>query len=176
MFVKGEKFSWTKIVSAIIGFLGIVVINLNGNGFSFSLSDILIIVASICTVAGSLASKSAMKYLSPIKVTGFSQLFGGIVLVMVSLSLGGKFLAFNLAALPIFAYICCASIISYCLWNTIIKKLELSKMFIIKFSEPLLACLFGALILGENIFRWQYLFAFLLISLGIIIANHVKAE
>ena len=44
-------------------------------------------------------------------------------------------------------------------------------MFIIKFAEPLFACLFGALILGENILKWQYLIAFLLISFGIILGN-----
>ena len=30
---------------------------------------------------------------------------------------------------------------------------------------------FGALILGENIFEWQYLLAFLLISFGIVLGN-----
>ena len=44
-------------------------------------------------------------------------------------------------------------------------------MFIIKFAEPLFACLFGAIILGENIFKWQYLIAFLLISFGIVLGN-----
>lgn len=44
-------------------------------------------------------------------------------------------------------------------------------MFIIKFSEPLFACLFGALILNENILKWQYLIAFLLISFGIVLGN-----
>ena len=44
-------------------------------------------------------------------------------------------------------------------------------MFIIKFAEPLFACLFGALFLGENILKWQYLIAFLLISFGIVLGN-----
>jgi drug/metabolite transporter (DMT)-like permease len=49
-------------------------------------------------------------------------------------------------------------------------------MFIIKFSEPLFACVFGALLLGENIFKWQYLIAFVLISSGIILGNKNKGE
>ena len=52
-----------------------------------------------------------------------------------------------------------------------VKKENLSKLFIIKFSEPLFACLFGALILNENILKWQYLIAFLLISFGIVLGN-----
>ena len=48
-------------------------------------------------------------------------------------------------------------------------------MFIIKFAEPLFACLFGAILLSENIFKWQYLIAFILISAGITLGN-IKAR
>ena len=33
------------------------------------------------------------------------------------------------------------------------------------------SCLLGALILNENIFKWQYLIAFVLIAAGIVISN-----
>ena len=68
-------------------------------------------------------------------------------------------------------YICLASIFSYCIWFTVVKNGELSKLFIIKFAEPVFACVFGALLLGENIFKIQYLAAFLLIAGGICISN-----
>jgi len=44
-------------------------------------------------------------------------------------------------------------------------------MFIIKFAEPLFACVFSAMLLGEDIFKIQYLVAFVLISLGIVLGN-----
>jgi len=47
------------------------------------------------------------------------------------------------------------------------KAEQISKLFIIKFAEPLFACVFGALILKEI----QYLAAFLLIAGGIYISN-----
>ena len=80
-------------------------------------------------------------------------------------------LQFNNTAILIFAYICIASIASYTLWYYVLRNNSLSKMFIIKFAEPLFACVFGAVILGENILKWQYLIAFLLISFGIILGN-----
>ena len=46
-----------------------------------------------------------------------------------------------------------------------------TEMTVIKFAEPLFACIFGAILLGENIFKLQYLAAFALISLGIILGN-----
>ena len=54
---------------------------------------------------------------------------------------------------------------------SIVKKGELSKLFIIKFAEPMFACIFGALILGENVFSIQYLSSFFLICIGILVSN-----
>ena len=60
----------------------------------------------------------------------------------------------------------------YCLWYYIVSKSsELSKLFVIKFAEPFFACIFGAILLGEDIFKLQYLLAFVLISAGIAIGN-----
>ena len=44
-------------------------------------------------------------------------------------------------------------------------------MFIIKFAQPLFARVFGAVLPGEDIFKIQYLPAFVLISAGILLEN-----
>lgn len=173
LFFKDEKFSVTKIIGALIGFGGIVAINYNPGGLSFAMGDIMIIGASICTVVANVISKKSVQGSSPYWITGISQLFGGVVLFVVAVIMGANFLKFNLTAILIFTYICIASICSYTLWYYVLKNNSLSKMFIIKFAEPLFACLFGALILGENIFKWQYLIAFLLISFGIVLGNRI---
>lgn len=171
IFFKNEKFSIAKIVGAIVGFCGIIAINYNPDGITFAIGDILIIGASICTVIANVISKKSVQGSSPYWITGISQLFGGVVLFVASVIMGADLLKFNLNATLIFIYICIASICSYTLWYYVLRNNSLSKMFIIKFSEPLFACLFGAIILGENIFRIQYLLAFLLISFGIVLGN-----
>ena len=171
LFFKNETYSIWKIIGAIVGFLGIVAINFNPDGISFSLGDILIILASVCTVVASILSKKTLESNSPFLITGISQFSGGVVLLLVSLVLGADFLNFNIKSFLVFAYICTASMIAYLLWNHILKTSELSNMFIIKFAEPMFACIFGAILLNENIFKWQYLIAFLLISAGIVLGN-----
>ena len=171
LFIKNEKFNVCKIVGAVIGFLGIIAINFNGGGISFSLGDILIVSASVCTVVANILIKKIAKNNSPFWITGISQFAGGIVLMVVALIMGGKMLTFNWQAFGVFAYICSASMAGYILWNYILKTSDLSNMFIIKFAEPLFACIVSAIILKENIFQWQYLIAFILISIGIIIGN-----
>ena len=94
--------------------------------------------------------------------------------MLAALIMGANMLDFHWRSLLVFAYICTASTVAYVLWNYILKTSDLSSMFIIKFTEPLFACIFGAILLGEDIFKWQYLIAFILISAGAILGNVTK--
>jgi len=173
---KNEKISILKMVGAIIGFGGIIVINYSPNGISFSTGDILIISASVCTVVSSVINKKITENNSPFWITGISQLSGGIILFIAACVLGADMLKFNWYSALVFLYVCTASICAYVLYSYILRTSSLSKMFIIKFAEPLFACIFGAILLGENIFKLQYLAAFVLISLGIILGNKSEAK
>lgn len=175
LFVKDEKFSINKILGAIIGFCGIVAINYGAKGsISFTLGDYFIIAASFCSVIASILTKWVAQKNSSFWVVGISQFTGGIILLIAGLIMGGRIPEFSLKAVLVFAYICAASIVGYCLWTYLQRNGDLSKLFIIKFAEPLFACVFGAVLLGEEIFKVQYLIAFVLISAGIFIGNKVK--
>ncbi len=175
LFFKNEKFSAWKTVGAVIGFLGIVAINFDGGSIRFSAGDLLIISASVCSVVANVISKKILVNNSPFWVTGISQLAGGIALMVAALIMGGNMLSFSLQGLGVFAYICTASMVAYLLWNYILRTSDLSYMFIIKFTEPLFACIVGAILLHEDIFEWQYLLAFILISSGIILGIKNKS-
>ena len=176
LFFKNESFSVWKIIGGVLGLAGIIAINFNGKGASFSVGDILIILASICTVVSSILSKKIVAGTSPFWITGISQFVGGIILILAAVIMGAGMLTFSWYAFGVFVYICVASTIAYILWNYILRTSELSIMFIIKFAEPLFACIFSAILLQEDIFQWQYLIAFILISAGIVLGNKRKKE
>ena len=169
LFFKDDRLTVRKLMGVILGFAGIVAINLDGGGISFHLGDALIIAASFCTVFSNVISKKVFVNVNPIAATGVSQLFGGIVLLIVGVVMGGSVQITH--SRWILIYICIASVISYCIWYGIVKNGELSKLFIVKFAEPVFAAIFGAVLLGEDILRWQYPVAFLLIAGGICISN-----
>ncbi len=171
IFVKNEKFNILKIAGAFVGFAGIVAINYNPGGISFSAGDWLIIGASVCTVISSILSKITVQNNSPFWTNAIAQLFGGVVLIAAALIMGADLLVFDLRATLVFAYICVASMGAYVLYSYLLRTVSISKMFIIRFTEPLFACIFGALLLGEDIFKWQYLIAFILISAGIVLGS-----
>lgn len=171
LFFKDDKLSVKKLIGALLGFAGIIVINLNVDGVSFNIGDLLIIIASFCSVFSSIISKRVFVTVKPITATGISQLFGGIVLAIIGRAMGGSMTVTASLSSLLFVYICIASVVSYCIWFTVVKSGELSRLFIIKFAEPAFACIFGAMLLNENIFQWQYILSFLFIAGGIYISN-----
>lgn len=174
LFIKEETFSAYRILGGIIGFVGVAAINYTPGRLNFGPGEALVLVASVCTVVANIISRRSVQKTSPYWLTGISQLFGGIVLLTVALILGGRLPGVSPLGLLLLSYICAASIVSYMLWYRILQSSVLSNMLIIKFAEPVFACLFGAALLGENIFKLQYVLAFIFIASGILLGNKVR--
>lgn len=174
LFFKDDRLTVRKLIGVVLGFFGIIAVNISGASFEFHIGDALIIGASFCTVFSNVISKKVFEKVNPIVSTGISQLFGGVVLLMVGYILGGN-VSFKLNLnILIMVYICIASCISYCIWFTVVKNGQLSKLFIIKFAEPVFATIIGACLLGEDILKSQYVIGFVLIAFGIYISSTVK--
>ena len=171
VFIKEDKFSVFKMISAFFGILGIVILNFDSLKFSFGLGEFLIISASVCTVISNILCKKYTRDVNTLFVTGGSELTGGIILLIVGLSFGGALRVFTLGGLFITIYIVFATVVSYGLWYKTVQTSNLSYLFIIKLSEPLFAAIIGAIILSENIFKWQYAVSFVCIVLAVLISN-----
>lgn len=169
-----DKLTLGKIIGLILGVGGILAINLKSGSISFQIGDILIIAASFCTVFSNVISKKVFEFVNPVVSTGVSQLFGGVVLLAIGSILGGNVINCvpkTTNQIVVFIIMIFASVMSYCLWFIVVSKENLSKLFIIKFAEPLFATVFSFFLLGEDIINLNYIFAFVLISSGIVVAN-----
>ncbi len=170
LFFKSDKLTLKKLCGVLLGFAGIMAISYGEGKIQIGVGEALILLASFCTVLSNVISKKLPDKVNPVTMTGISQLFGGVILLISGIVLGGQ-ISLPISKCYIFILICAASIISYCIWFGIVKKNNLSGLFIIKFAEPVFASIFGALLLQENILKPQYLISFLLISAGIIISS-----
>ena len=177
VFFPNDRLTWGKVLGLILGLCGVLAINADLTGIRFGMGDILIIGASFCTVIANIISKKVFVSVEPIVSTGISQLAGGLILSVAGFCMSGNIGAFipkNPQQLLVLCVIIAASVISYCLWYINVQRENLSRLFIIKFAEPLFAAVFGWLLLGEDIFNLNYAAAFVLISAGIVVANLKK--
>ena len=166
-----DKLTLRKLIGTVLGILGIIVVNIDASGFHIGIGDWLIIASSFAMMISNVISKKTVAHVDPIVATGISQLFGGMILLCVGFASGGALTYTSAKTGVVFFYICAASIVSYCLWYSVVKKGALSDLFIIKFAETLFAAIFSAILLGEQIFHVSYLAAFLFICTGIWIAE-----
>ncbi len=171
LFIKNDKFSLKKLACGCLGFLGIIVTSMDGGAFTFTAGDALLIVASLCSVASTVITKKAVENTPPLTLVAYSQLSGGILMCLAGMLLGGRIEYFDVKSLAVFSYICISSITAYSLWNVLIKYNSLSKLSLIKFTEPLFAVVLSGFFLGENIFKVNYLLALIIIFTAIVIDN-----
>lgn len=171
LFVKEDKLSIEKGLGAVLGVASIILLNCDEVGFSIGLGELFIVLASCCTVISNVVCKRMLKDTDATTITGYSEFFGGIVLLIIGASCGGGFSLGNVGAWMLFIYIIFATCVSYILWYSIVQKHELSKLFIIKLSEPLFAAIISAIILKEDLLQLHYLFAFLCVGLAVVVSN-----
>ena len=175
-FFKDDQPTINKIAGGVLGFLGIVIMNLDNTGFHFHVGDLFFIGASFSAVMCNVTCKKVYKQVNPIVVNGISILIGALALLGVGF-LGRGNVHFHIPGGYLsLAYICVASIIADCLWAYAVKFGSISELYILKFVESGFAAICGAIILGENIFRWQFMLAFALIIIGIYISQSIRKE
>lgn len=172
LFRKDDKFSIFKILAAVLGFMSVITINLDGMNLIFGAGEILIILASFSSMFGQMASKNAYDKYDPTYIVAYSQLFGGIVLVLAGLLFGGGIGVVSWQSIGVLGYICFASITANILWNTLIKYNNMSKLAVLKAMDPLFASLFSAILLSENVLKPSYLISVLLIISAMMVSNY----
>lgn len=171
LFFKDDKFSWGKIAGAVLGVASVLVVNTNALGFSFDIGSLLIIVASFCTVISNVVFKKQLSGVPAVTVTGYSQLIGGVALMLIGLIFGGKFGVVTVKGMFVMAYMIIATVVSYGLWYTVVQRYSLSKLFIIKMAEPLFASLISILLPLNATLTWQHAIAFLCVGAAVAVSN-----
>lgn len=170
--IKAEPLNWQKAAGCIIGFGGIAVLNLGGEGTSVTLlGDGMIIAATLIYGIGSVFIKMISKETSGIVITAYQLLSGGLLLMVVGLLLGGSVPVITWKGIALFLYLILISAAAFSIWNTLIQHNPIAKIAIFGSSIPAFAAILSALLLGEDILTWQNLVALIGVSSGIFLVN-----
>ena len=175
LFDKSDRFTWRKALAGVLGFLGILATSTDG-GFSFGVPEVLLLLSSACSAVSTVVTKKATQTMSPTGLVAYSQLIGGVFLLLVGICLGGRAPKVSGQSLLVLLYMCAASVVAYMLWNILLKYGDLSTLSVVKFAEPLFAVILAGLILHEDILKWSYGVALLLILASILLVNQRKQK
>ena len=178
-----EPLTFRKMLGCVIGFAGVILVNIDGDGLSFDLlGDGLVALSALCYGVSSVMIKRYSTEHDTVLFSGYQFVFGGIAMVVIGVALGSG------APLPgegtetapavlILLYLALVSSVAYTLWGLLLKSNDVSQISVFGFMTPVSGVILSALLLGESgTLEWQYAVSLLLVSAGIVIVNYKKGS
>lgn len=175
-----ESLTMRKILGCMLGFGGIVLINLNGLGGKISFTLLGDGFIFLCTIASGFSSVLMKKYSAeenPVMLSGWQFFFGGVFMWLLGAVFGGNLGAISLKSVMILFYLSFVSATAYSLWAILLKHNPVSKIAVFGFMNPVCGVIISELLLHEgNGFSIHGVIALILVCLGIYIVNSKKKE
>lgn len=174
---KMEKLTVKKIVACIIGFAGIIIMNLDGLSLNINpLGDGLVVLGILSYAFGVIASKLFSKDEDPVVLSGYQMTLGGLVMLLIGAAFHGK-IDFS-GMLPIMVGLSAIYAVSYTIWMVLLKHNPASSITIYSFSTPVFGVIFSALILQEagGVASLSLVIALTLVCVGIILWGYEKKQ
>jgi drug/metabolite transporter (DMT)-like permease len=173
-----EKLAMRKIIGCILGFMGIIIINMNGlkSGLNFSLlGDGFILISTIANGFSSVLIKKYSSNENPVLLSGWQFLFGGLIMAIIGLACGGNIGNITVNSVTILLYLAFVSAAAYSLWAMLLKYNPVSKVSVFGFMNPVCGVVISSIVLKESgSIGIHALAALALVCLGIFIVNREK--
>lgn len=171
-----EKLSMNKLLGCLIGFAGVVLVNLNGaegETFSFHLmGEGMVLLSTISYAASTVFAKRFSKYENPVALSGYQFILGGLLMIIAALSGHGHLMMHSAAGWLVLLWLSMVSALAYTFWSLLLKYNPVSSVTIYGFSTPVFGVLLSALLLKESTGISVFtIIALVLVSLGIWIVN-----
>lgn len=171
---RTERFTLIKLVGCILGFGGVLVMNLDGLNFEFSLTgEGFIIFSGLSAAMAAGFVKVFSKHENTTTLCGWQFFCGGLALVIIGAATGGSIRPTAGASFAMLFYLAFLSACAFTLQGYLLKYNPVSKVAVFKSTNPLFGALFSAIILGETeqLLHYTTLIALALVCGGILIIN-----
>ena len=172
---KIEKLTLHKMIGCILGFSGIIIINLSGlkGGVSFSLiGDGFVLISTVANGFSSVLIKRYSASENPVMLSGWQFFFGGFVMTLIGVICGGNIGSVNAGSVMILLYLAFVSAAAYSLWAMLLKYNPVSKVAVFGFMNPICGVIISNIVLKESSsLGIQSLAALCLVCIGIYVVN-----
>ena len=170
-----EKLTGKKILGCLVGFAGVVVVNLgSGSAAGFRLTGEGFLILAACSYGcSSVLIKRFSSREDPVVLSGYQFALGGAAMTLVAWLAGGHLEAASPGAWLLMLYLGALSAVAYTIWSLLLQRHPVSRITIFAFLNPVFGVVLSAVLLGEgkilNVPRC--LIAVVLVCLGVWIVN-----
>ncbi len=174
---KQEKLTLKKVMACIIGFAGIIFVNLEGLDFNMNFTgDAFVLFSAIAYAFSSVLMKKYSSYEDPVVISGYQFIMGGIVMIISGFTFGGEVMFVSAKAIGVLVYLAFLSAIAYSLWGILLKYNPVSRVTIFSFMIPVFGVLLSNLLLEEqsHVTPLNLCITLVLVCTGIIMLNYKK--
>lgn len=174
---KLEKMTVKKLVSCLIGFAGIIIMNLDGLSLNISpIGDGLVLLGIVAYSFSVIATKLFAQKEDPILLCGYQMSLGGTIMLLIGIVFNGKMDLVGI--LPVFLCLSVIYAVSYTLWTVLLKYNPASSITIYSFMTPVFGVIFSSLLLNEDgqVSTFNLIVALILVCAGIILWGYEKKQ
>lgn len=167
---RADRLTRNTVIGCLLGFAGVISVNWGRGGFDADfklMGEGFVIVSCFCLAAAGIYGKSISQDINPTLMTGWQLTIGGAVLVAIGLLLGGRLSGFTPASCALLGYLAFLSSTAFVLYSLLLKYNPVSRVTIFNFTVPLFGAALSAIFLGDKLLEWKYLFALILVCVGI---------
>lgn len=172
---KNDKLTRKKTIGCILGFIGVMIVSFSSDLLKFSFSFIgegFVIIAAFIFSVGAIYGKKITKSMDVMVVTGYGLFIGGVILILLGISYGGRIYNFTLDSTSLLIYLALLSSVAFSLWNLLLKYNKVGPVSVYNFLTPIFGAILSAIFLGETILEFKNIVALVLVSLGIWMVNN----
>lgn len=172
---RQENLTSKKILGCILGFAGVVLVNVSGKQVDFNLSLLgegFIFFSTIAYAFSSVLMKKYSREENPVLLSGWQFVTGGIIMTLAGFLMGGRIQIFTAKSVGMLVYLAMVSAVAYSLWSLLLKYNPISRVAVYGFMNPVCGVLLSALLLDEaGMLSVNAVFALVLVCGGIYIVN-----
>lgn len=174
---RQEKLTAKKIFACVMGFAGIIIVNLQGLDFTMNFTgDAFVLFSTIAYAISSVLMKRFSNDEDPVVISGYQFILGGAFMIIVGALLGGAIALTTMKAVGVLVYLAFLSAIAYALWGVLLKFNPVSKVTVHSFLIPVFGVLLSSLMLTEKsgVSPLNLGVALVLICVGITTLNYTR--
>lgn len=175
LIIRMEKMTVKKIIACLLGFGGVVILNLDGLNLQMTLTgEWFVIFSAIASAMASVLMKSFTKHEEPVILSGYQFFVGGIVMILIGVIGGAEAKLDTFAAWGWILYLAVLSAVAYAIWGTLLKHNPVSKVTIYSFMIPVCGVIISRIMIPSETIKSvpMLLIALALVPLGIFLINY----